>query len=109
MKKKIIGIIICMLAMTTIPITLGATVTQDTQTNEVGWTTLQGFIYEVHEINGGAVIEFKCLFVHYVGQGLSQRTTGFRFGGQMMAIPGSFKGLLLPHVIMGWCPGVLEF
>ena len=98
-----------MLAMTTIPVTLGATVTQNTQSDETGWTTLQGFIYGFHEINGGAVIEFKCLFVHYVGQGLGQRTTGFRFGGQMMVIPGSFKGLLLPHAIMGWCPGVLEF
>ena len=107
--KKILGIFICMLVMTMIPVAAGATTNQNAQPSKIGWTTVQGIIMGVHEVNGGALIEFRCLFVHYVGQGLGQRTTGFRFGGQMMVIPGSFKGALMPHVIMGWCPGVLEF
>ena len=109
MKKKIIGSIICMLVMTTIPVAAGTIGNDNTQTEQLGWTTLQGFIFGLHEVNNGAIIEFKCIFVHYVGQGLGQRTTGFRFGGQMMAIPGAFKGVLMPHMIMGYCPGVLEF
>ena len=107
--KKILGIFICMLVMTMIPVAAGATTEQNKEPAKIGWTTLQGFIFGVHEVNGGAIIEFRCLFVHYVGQGLGQRTTGFRYGGQMMAIPGAFKGVLMPHMIMGYCPGVLEF
>jgi hypothetical protein len=107
--KKILGIFICMLVMTMIPVAAGATTNQNAQPSKIGWTTVQGFIFGLHEVNGGALIEFRCLFVHYIGQGLGQRTTGFRYGGQMMVIPGSFKGALMPHVIMGWCPGVLEF
>ena len=107
--KKILGIFICMLVMTMIPVAAGATTNQNAQPSKIGWTTIQGVIFGIHEVNGGALIEFRCLFVHYVGQGIGQRTTGFRYGGQMMVIPGSFKGALMPHVIMGWCPGVLEF
>lgn len=95
--------------MTMIPVAAGATTNQNAQPSKIGWTTIQGVIFGIHEVNGGALIEFRCLFVHYVGQGIGQRTTGFRYGGQMMVIPGSFKGALMPHVIMGWCPGVLEF
>ena len=98
----------CMLVMTMIPVAAGATVNEP-EPSDMGYTTLQGFIFGVHEVNGGALIEFRCLFVHYVGQGIGQRVTGFRYGGQMMVIPGAFKGALMPHVIMGWCPGVLEF
>jgi len=92
-----------------IPVAAGATANTEPQPTQIGWTTLQGFIFGLKEINGGALLEFRCLFVHYIGQGLGQRTTGFRYGGQMMTIPGSFRGALMPHIIMGWCPGVLEF
>jgi len=92
-----------------IPVGAGMTVHHQTPSTQIGWTTLQGFIFGLDEINNGAIIQFKCVFVHYVGQGVGQRITGFRYGGQSMAIPGSFRGLLLPHMIMGWCPGVLEF
>jgi len=109
MKNKIIGIVICMLVMTMIPVAAGATTNQNPQTGKIGWTTLQGFIFGLKEINGGALIGFRCLLVHYVGQGLGQRVTGFRYGGQMMVIPNSFRGALMPHMIMGWCFGVLEF
>jgi hypothetical protein len=27
----------------------------------------------------------------------------------MMAIPNTFRGILLPHIILGWCLGVLEY
>ena len=109
MKSKILGIFMCMLVMTMIPVAAGATINQDPQPTKIGWTTLQGFIFGLKEINGGALLEFRCIFVHYTSQGLGQRTTGFRFGGQIMTISGSFRGALMPHIIMGWCPGVLEF
>lgn len=109
--KKILGIFMCMLVMTMIPVAAGANTEpkNDPEASKIGWTTLQGIIFGMHEINGGALIEFRCIFVHYVGQGIGQRTTGFRYGGQIMVIPGAFKGALMPHMIMGWCPGVLEF
>jgi hypothetical protein len=109
MIKKIIGILFCMLLITMIPIGAGITQPNEPQPNKIGWTTLQGFIYGLKQINGGALIEFRCLFVHYVGQSLGQRITGIRFGGQMMAIPNTFRGILLPHIILGWCLGVLEY
>jgi hypothetical protein len=107
--KKILGIFICMLVMTMIPVAAGATVNKNPQPSNIGWTTVQGFIFGLKELNGGALLEFRCLFVHYIGQGMGQRTTGFRYGGQMMVIPGEFRGALMPHMIMGWVPGVLEF
>ena len=109
MKNKIVGIFMCMLVLTMVPVAAGATVLQDAEPSDIGWTTLQGFIFGLREINGGALIEFRCIFVHYVGQGLGQRVTGFRYGGQMMVIPGEFRGALMPHMIMGYCPDVLEF
>ncbi|MFH1013338.1 MAG: hypothetical protein V1769_02375 [Thermoplasmatota archaeon] len=108
--KKILGIFVCMLVMSMIPVAAGATVNQDPKTSDIGWTTIQGItLTRPREINGGALISFNCLFVHYVGQGIGQRTTGFRYFGQEMTIPGTFRGVLMPHMIMGICPGVLEF
>jgi hypothetical protein len=109
MKKKIIGIGLCMLLLAMIPVTAGMTIQEEPQPSKIGWTTLQGFVFGVREVNGGALIVFRCLLVHYVGQGIGQRVTGFRYGGQMMVIPGTFRGAIMPHIIMGWCPGVLEF
>jgi hypothetical protein len=108
--KKILGIFICMLVMTMIPVAAGATTHQNPQPSKIGWTTFQGItLTQPKSVNGGALITFKCLFVHYVCQGLGQRTTGFRYGGQEMIIPGTFHGLMSNHVIAGWCPGALEF
>lgn len=101
-----------MLVISMVPVAAGATATvnKDPEPTDIGWTTLQGIVFGIKELNGGAIIEFRCLFVHYVGQGLLQRTTGIRYGGQMMVIPGAgFKGLLLPGIILGYVPGVLEF
>ena len=107
--KKILGIFICMLVMTMIPVAAGAT-TNNTETGKIGWTTLQGFtLTQPKQVNGGALISFRCLFVHYASQGLGQRTTGIRYGGQEMVIPANFNGILMNHVILGWCIGALEF
>jgi hypothetical protein len=108
--KKILGIFICMLVMTMIPVAAGATINQNPQPSKIGWTTFQGIMLtQPRSINGGALISFNCLFVHYVCQGVAQRVTGMRYGGQEMVIPGTFHGLLANHIIMGWCPGALEF
>jgi hypothetical protein len=109
MRKKIIGIGLCLLLLTMIPVAAGIN-TNDTESGKIGWTTLQGFLLtQPRLVNGGALIAFRCLFVHYVGQGLGQRVTGIRYGGQEMVIPANFNGILMNHVIMGWCIGVLEF
>lgn len=111
MKNNLLRVCLCMLILVLVPITAGATAEppKDPKTSDIGWTTIQGIIFGVHEVNGGALLEFRCIFVHYVGQGILERTTGFRYGGQMMVIPGAFQGLLLPHMILGYCPDVLEF
>lgn len=99
-----------MLVLTTIPVAAGATINQDPEPSDIGWTTIQGFLLtRPKEINNGALISFNVIFVHYVCQGIGQRTTGFRYFGQEMVIPGTFRGLLMPHMIMGICPGALEF
>ncbi|HWR64226.1 MAG TPA: hypothetical protein VN365_07490 [Candidatus Thermoplasmatota archaeon] len=109
MKHKIIGICLCLLLLAMIPIAAGLT-TKNTDTGKIGWTTLQGItLTQPRQVNGGALISFRCLFVHYVGQGLGQRTTGIRYGGQEMVIPANFNGILMNHIIVGWCIGVLEF
>jgi hypothetical protein len=108
--KKILGISICMLVMSMIPVAAGATINQNPEPTGIGYTTIQGFIFGMHDINGGQLKEFRCIFVHYVAQGLGQRSTGVRYFGQIMVIPGDgFKGLLMPGIIMGYVPGVLEF
>ena len=109
MKNKHVGIILCMLILLITPVTAGVIGTEDSQPGKIGWTTVQGLIFGVHEINGGAMIEFRCVLVHYTSQGVSQRVTGFRSGGMIMVIPSTFRGVLLPHVILGWCHSALEF
>ena len=76
MKNKILGIFMCIIVMTMIPVAAGVTTNQDSQSSKIGWTTIQGFIFGLREVNGGALILFRCLFVHYVGQGIGQRATG---------------------------------
>ena len=99
-----------MLLLTMIPVAAGMSVPEDPQRSDIGWTTIQGFLLTPpQEINGGTLIWFRCLFVHYVAQGLGPRVTGFRFGGTIMVIPNTFRGVLMPHMILGWCRGVLEF
>lgn len=106
--KKILGIFICMLVLTMIPVTAGATTQPEPETTDIGWTTIQGIIVRPQQVNGGALVEFKCVFVHYVAQGLGQRVTGFRYGLQKMVIPSTFYGVMMPGVIMGYCIGQLE-
>lgn len=107
--KKILGIFICMLVLTMIPASAGATIEPEPETNNIGWTTIQGILLtKPQHINGGALISFRCVFVHYVAQGVAQRTTGFRYGGQLMVIPGNFNGILMNHMILGYCIGQLE-
>jgi len=106
--KKILGIFICMLVLTMIPVTAGATTQPEPETTDIGWTTIQGIIGRPKEVNGGALIEFKCIFVHYVAQGLGQRITGFRYNLRTMVIPNTFRGVLMPGMIMGFCIGQLE-
>jgi hypothetical protein len=107
--KKILGIFICMLVLTMIPVTAGATTEPEPETNNIGWTTIQGILLtRPKHLNNGAVISFRCLFVHYVAQGIGQRTTGFRYLGQEMVIPSNFNGVLMNHMIMGYCVGQLE-
>lgn len=109
MKKKLLGIGISLLFLAMIPMAAGVT-TNDTEPGKIGWTTLQGFtLTQPRLVNGGALIAFRCLFVHYVAQGLGQRVTGIRYGGQEMVIPANFNGILMNHIIMGWCIGALEF
>lgn len=110
-RKKIIGIFVCMLLLTMIPVAAGINGQEEApEPGKIGWTTLQGFLLtQPKSVNGGALIMFRCLFVHYVAQGLGQRVTGFRYAGQIMVIPGTFHGLMANHIIMGWCPGALEF
>ena len=109
MTNKLVGIGICVLFLTMIPVAAGVN-TNNTETGKIGWTTLQGFtLTQPKLVNGGALISFRCLFVHYVGQGLGQRVTGIRYGGQEMVIPANFNGILMNHIILGWCIGVLEF
>ena len=109
MTNKLVGIGICMLFLAMIPVAAGVN-TNNTETGKIGWTTLQGFtLTQPKLVNGGALISFRCLFVHYVGQGIGQRVTGIRYGGQEMVIPANFNGILMNHIILGWCMGVLEF
>ena len=98
-----------MLFLAMIPVAAGAT-TNNTETGKIGWTTLQGFtLTQPRLVNEGALISFRCLFVHYVGQGLGQRVTGIQYGGQEMVIPTNFNGILMNHIILRWCMGILEF
>ena len=108
MKQKIVGLCVCLLLLTMIPLAAGAT--PKTDSGKIGWTTLQGILLtQPRLVNGGALLAFRCLLVHYVGQGIGQRVTGIRYGGQEMVIPANFNGILMNHIILGWCIGVLEF
>jgi hypothetical protein len=106
--KKILGIFICMLVMTMIPVAAGATTTtKNPEQSKIGWTFVQGIITQPQFRNGGALMEFRCIFVHYTAVGIGQSQSGFMYMMQSMIVPGDFRGIIGNHFIIARFLGTL--
>jgi hypothetical protein len=105
--KKILGIFICMLVRTMIPVAAGATVDQTPQQNKLGWTFVQGIITQPVYENGGALMSFRCIFVHYSTKGIGAHESGILHMMQRLIVPGDFHGIIGNHFIIARFPGTL--
>ena len=82
-KRKIIGILICMLLLTTIPLAAGMTVEKETEPEEepegiFGITIIRGFVSNVKQ--SGASITFRAIRLHYLTiSGMEQSIGVLRF------------------------------
>ena len=76
-KRKVIGIFVCMLMLATIPLAAGMTVDDtpdDPETTDLGRTILRGFVLNYR--NSGFGNKFFALRVHYIEITGTERTTG---------------------------------
>jgi hypothetical protein len=107
--KKILGIFICMLVMTMIPVAAGATTdtSKTPQQSKIGMTFVSGIITQPIKENNGALMSFRCILVHYNTIGVAQAQTGFLWGWQRLTVPGDFHGTIGNHFIAARFPGLL--
>jgi hypothetical protein len=107
--KKILGIFICMLVMTMIPVAAGATAdtSKNPEQSKLGWTFVQGIITQPVFENGGALMSFRCIFVHYSTKGIGQHQSGVLHMGQRLIVPGDFHGIIGNNFIIARFPGTL--
>jgi hypothetical protein len=104
--KKILGIFICMLVMTMIPVAAGTNI-ETPQPSKLGTTFVQGIITQPKIENNGALMSFRCIFVHYNTIGVTQGQTGFLWGWQRLVLPGDFHGIIGNHFIAARFPGYM--
>jgi len=100
--KKILGIFICMLVMTMIPVAAGATTdtNKNPETSEVGWTFVQGIITQPYSTNNGKEMAFRCIFVHYSTMGFGDHHSGIMFNGDVVSVPNNYHGIIGNHFII---------
>ena len=76
MKKKIIGLLICMLMLTTIPLAAGMTETeQDPETQSIGRVFLKGLLF--HKLRKGNVNHAMAIRLFYIQFTPTERTMGW--------------------------------
>jgi hypothetical protein len=76
-KRKILGILICVLMLTTIPLAAGMTVDSepdDPETTDIGRTIIRGFVFNYKPSGFGH--KFFALRIHYIEITGTTRTTG---------------------------------
>ena len=76
-KRKILGIFICILMLATIPLASGITVDSepdDPETTEIGRTILRGFVFNYRPSGSGH--KFFAIRIHYVEITVTSRTAG---------------------------------
>jgi hypothetical protein len=105
--KKILGILICMLVMTMIPVAAGANTNPTPQPSKIGWTFVQGIITQPQFENGGALMSFRCIFLHYSCHGVGQHQSGILHMMQRLIVPGDFHGIIGNNFIIARFPGTL--
>ena len=78
-KRKIIGIFICMLLLTTIPLAAGMAVEKEIETEEepegvFGFTIIRGFISNVKQ--RGTDVTFRAIRLHYLTMTPMEKSVG---------------------------------
>jgi len=107
--KKLIAILTCMLMTSLIPIAAGAmNHSNDSQTTDIGGTTMTGIIILRHFANGGHAVEFRAILVHYTTHNIGQRKTGNLHLLQKIVLPNDFIGWVGPHFVMAHFDGYLD-
>jgi len=103
--KKILGIIVCMLVMTMIPVAAGATtdINKTPETSPVGWTFIQGIITQPFDTNNGMDMAFHPIWIHYSTKGSGDHHSGMIHNMlETIVIPGDFHGIIGNHFIIAF-------
>lgn len=101
-KKKIIGLLVCMLVLMTIPLAAGIEITPEPEEEPVqlGSTVLRGIITKPRLTVGGHYITFRALRLHYRVRSLGETKSGLLRGFQKITVSTDFMGFLGNHYVL---------
>jgi len=108
MKKKLIGILVCLMFFTMIPAVAG--IAFESETEETGLfdrTTLRGVGLFFRFADGGKTIRFMALRMHYRTTYLGGTKSGL-LRAQRLEIPNNFNGYIGKFFIWGSFKGSLD-
>ena len=97
MKRRIVGILLCMLMITTLPLAAGMNFSTETKHSKtaaglVGKTFIRGIITKPRIINGGRDITFRAIYVHYISFDARETQRGVLRGFQKITLKNDFVG-----------------
>lgn len=111
--KKLTAILTCMLMLSLIPIAAGATTPKsETQSTDIGGTTMFGIVTRPKLIHSGHDVEFRAIFVHYRTHNIGQERDGNLHLMQKIILPNDYYGIVgggpLHHLIFAHFDGYLD-
>lgn len=108
MKKKVIGILVCMMMLGMIPAAAG--LIYETEPEETGIfdkTTLRGIALFIRLTDGGKTLKFFALRMHYRTTSLGGKTSGL-LRCTRLSIPNNFNGYIGKCFMFGTFRGSLD-
>ena len=108
MKRKVLGILVCMMMLALIPVAAGLTTELEPQTTGVlDKTTVRGIVLFPRLSFGGKNIVFFALRLHYRTVGVAESQTGI-IRCQRVSIPNDLNGFMGNFYIFGTFRGNVE-
>jgi hypothetical protein len=109
MKKKVIGILVCMMLLALIPMAAGMTceTSQSESTGLLDKTTIRGIVLFPRLKDGGKTVTFLAVRLHYRTTNLGETRTGVLRVAHV-EIPNNFNGYMGKFYIFGTFRGALD-
>ena len=110
-KRKVLGIFICIMMLATIPLAAGIAANsepEDPEPTAIGRTFIRGIITKPSLTNGGSDITFRCMYVHYRTRGIGESQTGVLRLFQKITLENDFIGHVGNHWVFAIFDGQLD-